>query len=105
VACAPPRNPGNGPRAVFADRVWALGFEGQGVVIMNLDGGIVTQPSFHQDLAANMWVNPGEIAGNGVDDDRNGFIDDIHGWNFFWNSNVIDDGGDHGTKTAGCMVA
>ncbi|ANW97340.1 hypothetical protein AXE80_14010 [Wenyingzhuangia fucanilytica] len=36
----------------------------------------------HEDLAAKVWTNPKEIAGNGIDDDKNGFIDDIHGWNF-----------------------
>ncbi|NQW36829.1 MAG: S8 family serine peptidase [Flavobacteriales bacterium] len=36
----------------------------------------------HEDLQGNVWTNPKEIAGNGIDDDKNGFIDDIHGWNF-----------------------
>src|SRR4029077_6250481 len=36
----------------------------------------------HPDLAGNIWTNPGEIPGNGIDDDGNGFIDDIHGWDF-----------------------
>jgi cell wall-associated protease len=36
----------------------------------------------HEDLKDVMWVNPGEIAGNGIDDDKNGYIDDIHGWSF-----------------------
>ena len=36
----------------------------------------------HEDLAANLWINAGEIAGNGIDDDGNGFVDDVHGWNF-----------------------
>ncbi|HEX5003655.1 MAG TPA: S8 family peptidase [Bacteroidia bacterium] len=49
------------------------------VIVAVLDGGTdVTHP----DLAANIWVNPGEIAGNGIDDDNNGYVDDIHGWNF-----------------------
>jgi hypothetical protein len=99
------RTPGNGPTAVFADRVWAFGFEGQGVVILNADSGIDTTPSFHSDLAANVWQNPGEIAGNGLDDDQNGFIDDVNGWNFGTNSNAIGDSGGHGSSTAGCMVA
>ena len=62
----------------------------------------------HPDLKDNMWVNPGEIAGNGIDDDGNGYIDDIHGYNF------VDDGpitwtknGDsgHGTHCAGTIAA
>ncbi|NLN32200.1 MAG: S8 family serine peptidase [Flavobacteriaceae bacterium] len=44
-----------------------------------LDGGVQAD---HIDLKDNMWVNPKEIAGNGKDDDKNGYIDDIHGWNF-----------------------
>jgi hypothetical protein len=99
------RTPGNGPTAVFADRVWNYGIEGQGVVVLNLDSGLDQNPGFHTDLAANVWVNPGEIAGNGLDDDGNGFADDVNGWNFATGSNAIDDGGGHGTNTAGCIVA
>lgn len=102
---AGPRTAGNGPLAVFADRVWALGFQGQGVVVMNADSGIDTVPAFHSDLAANVWRNLGEIPGNGIDDDNNGFVDDVHGWNFGTNSANLDDGGGHGTNTAGCIVA
>ena len=66
----------------------------------------------HPDLAANMWVNAGEIPGNGIDDDNNGYVDDIHGWNFLhtekypkeisWN-----EPGDvsHGTHVAGTVAA
>lgn len=53
--------------------------DGQTVVVAIIDSGIDYE---HEDLAANMWVNPGEIAGNGKDDDNNGYVDDIHGWNF-----------------------
>lgn len=49
------------------------------LVVGVLDGGVQAD---HVDLAANMWVNPKEVAGNGKDDDKNGYIDDIHGWNF-----------------------
>ena len=49
------------------------------LIVGVLDGGVQAD---HIDLAANMWVNPKEIAGNGKDDDKNGYIDDIHGWNF-----------------------
>ena len=101
----PPRVPGNGPTAVFADRVWAYGFEGQGVLVLNTDSGIDQSPGYHADLAANVWINPGEIAGNLIDDDNNGFVDDVNGWNFGTNTNALDDGGGHGTNTAGCIVA
>lgn len=49
------------------------------VVVAVIDSGIDIE---HEDLAANIWVNPGEIPGNHIDDDKNGYVDDIHGWNF-----------------------
>lgn len=49
------------------------------VVVAVIDSGIDVE---HEDLQGQIWVNPGEIAGNGIDDDKNGYIDDIHGWNF-----------------------
>ncbi len=97
--------PGVGPGAVFADRVWAYGIRGQGIVVANVDGGLVTSPTFHSDLAQNLWRNPGEIPGNNRDDDNNGLVDDVFGWDFAGNSTNLDDGGGHGTNTAGCLVA
>lgn len=49
------------------------------VVVAVIDSGIDIE---HEDLSDNIWTNPGEIPGNGVDDDKNGYVDDIHGWNF-----------------------
>ncbi len=49
------------------------------VIVAVLDSGV---DYLHEDLKDVMWVNPGEIPGNGIDDDKNGYIDDIHGWNF-----------------------
>lgn len=49
------------------------------VIVAVLDSGVDWK---HEDLSEVMWTNPGEIAGNGIDDDKNGYIDDIHGWNF-----------------------
>lgn len=51
----------------------------QMVVVAVIDSGVDTD---HEDLKDVMWINPNEIAGNGIDDDNNGYIDDIHGWNF-----------------------
>lgn len=53
------------------------------IIVAVVDGGVDTE---HEDLHAVMWTNPGEIAGNGIDDDNNGYIDDIHGWNFIGGS-------------------
>lgn len=59
----------------------------------------------HPDLAANMWVNPGETAGNGIDDDGNGFVDDRHGINAMTGTgNPMDDEG-HGTHVSGIVAA
>ena len=49
------------------------------VTVAIIDGGLDTR---HEDLRDNLWTNPGEIPGNGIDDDRNGYVDDVHGWNF-----------------------
>lgn len=55
----------------------------QTVVVAVIDGGTDIN---HEDLQGVIWTNPGEIAGNGIDDDHNGYIDDIHGWNFIGNA-------------------
>ncbi|MCY4673266.1 MAG: S8 family peptidase [Bacteroidetes bacterium] len=72
------------------------------VVIAVVDDGPDWQ---HEDLLANVWTNPGEVAGNGVDDDDNGFVDDIHGWNF--STDTADPTGleGHGSMVAGVAAA
>jgi subtilisin family serine protease len=61
----------------------------------------------HPDLTDNVWTNPGEIAGNGIDDDGDGYADDVHGWDFYNNDNSTFDGAedDHGTHVAGTIGA
>jgi len=54
------------------------------VIVAVLDSGTDLE---HEDLQAIIWTNKGEIAGNGIDDDKNGYIDDVHGWNFLGNAN------------------
>jgi len=54
------------------------------VVVGVIDSGVDIE---HEDLVGQIWTNPKEIAGNGIDDDKNGYIDDIHGWNFLGNAN------------------
>ena len=56
--------------------------KGQKVIVGIVDSGVDIN---HEDLKAAIWTNPKEIAGNGIDDDNNGYIDDVHGWNFLGN--------------------
>ena len=72
------------------------------VIVAVIDSGVLTS---HPDLAANIWVNPGEIPGNGIDDDLNGFIDDVNGWDFVFNDSTPDDENGHGTHVAGTIAA
>lgn len=60
------------------------------VIVAIIDGGVDVE---HEDIKANLWVNKREIAGNGIDDDQNGYVDDIHGWNFLGNSRGEQDNG------------
>ncbi|MBK8055039.1 MAG: S8 family serine peptidase [Saprospiraceae bacterium] len=53
------------------------------VVVAVIDSGIDID---HEDLKENIWTNPGEIPGNGIDDDKNGYVDDVHGWSFLGNA-------------------
>jgi subtilisin family serine protease len=59
----------------------------------------------HPDLSGNLWVNPGEIPNNGIDDDGNGFIDDVNGWDFWNGDDSPDDDFGHGTHVAGIVGA
>lgn len=75
---------------------------GSGIVVAVVDTGIDVA---HEDLAANIAVNSGEIAGNGLDDDNNGYIDDYYGWNFVDGNNNVADGYGHGSHVAGTIAA
>lgn len=75
---------------------------GLGVTVGVLDTGVA---GGHQDLSPNMWVNSAEVAGNGIDDDGNGRIDDHRGWNTYAQTNQTTDDHGHGTQVAGLIAA
>ena len=72
------------------------------IVVAVIDTGIYKQ---HPCLKNQLWTNEGEIPNNNIDDDKNGFVDDIHGWNFVENNNNIQDSHGHGTHVSGIISA
>ena len=87
---------------IDAPEAWDLTTGSSNVIIAVIDSGA---DYTHPDLAANMWTNPGEIAGNFIDDDGNGFIDDTIGWDFAFDDNDPMDGDGHGTHVSGTIGA
>ncbi|MEM7673854.1 MAG: S8 family serine peptidase [Verrucomicrobiota bacterium] len=93
---------------IDAPEAWDVNIGGSSdVVVAVIDTGV---DYLHEDLAANMWMNPGEIAGNGIDDDLNGFVDDVYGFDFggtLFGANDSDpmDIDGHGTHCAGTIAA
>ena len=78
--------------------------ERRNTIVAVIDTGIDYS---HPELENAMWTNPGEIPGDGIDNDGNGYIDDIHGWNFYTGSSTLYSGTEdsHGTHTAGTIAA
>lgn len=98
-------------RRIKAPEAWELQTSAPGVVIAVIDSGVQIS---HPDLKANLWVNSGEIDGNGKDDDRDGYIDDRYGWDFVNNTAdpspkfkgaFTEAGIQHGTIVAGIAAA
>ncbi|MFM8269751.1 MAG: S8 family peptidase [Pseudomonadota bacterium] len=104
-----------GMSAVDAAGAWKKTPGGKEIIVAVTDTGVDYN---HQDLIANMWRNPKEIPGDGIDNDNNGYIDDVVGWDFAANDNkpydltlslmdIVLQGGNpgHGTHVAGCIGA
>ena len=89
---------------IKAPKAWDTRTDSGGVVVAVIDTGIDYK---HPDLAANVWVNPNEIPGNGIDDDHNGIVDDVHGANFSAAAATGDpmDDNRHGTHVSGTIGA
>ncbi len=106
VDALPPDDPGLalqwGLEDVRAGDAWQSTTGSGDVVIASVDTGVDV---LHPDLAANMWHNPGEVPGNGVDDDGNGYVDDVYGIDAAYDDSVPMDDYGHGTHTSGIAAA
>ncbi|WP_170863959.1 S8 family serine peptidase, partial [Microcystis aeruginosa] len=86
---------------IDAPEAWDIQTGNPNLVIGVIDTGVDYN---HQDLVGNIWTNPGEIANDGIDNDGNGYVDDIRGWDFAYNDNNPSDVQGHGTHVSGTIA-
>jgi subtilisin family serine protease len=91
-----------GMERINAPQAWDFTTGSTNIVVAVIDTGINLT---HEDLVDNLWTNPGEIAGDGIDNDGNGFVDDVNGWDFVNDDNDPTDDHGHGTHCAGTIGA
>jgi subtilisin family serine protease len=84
------------------EQAWGIEEGDSSVVVAIIDCGAKLD---HPEFLGRIWVNYGEIPGNGIDDDGNGYIDDVQGWNFAYNNNNPTDDYGHGTNVTGIIGA
>ncbi|MEI6410277.1 MAG: S8 family serine peptidase [Bacteroidota bacterium] len=84
------------------ENAWAIETGDASIIVAIIDSGAKLD---HPEFSGRIWVNPGEIAGNGLDDDADGKIDDVNGWDFAYNDNTATDDLGHGTNVAGIIGA
>ena len=87
---------------IQAPQAWNLETGSNETIIAVIDSGIQTN---HEDLVNQLWTNPNEIPANGLDDDHNGYIDDVHGANMITQNGSLTDSTGHGTQVAGVIAA